>query len=75
MSDGGPAKGQLDYWYFDSYDLSPFLKEGENVVAAVVWNFGENGPIAQETWRDRFYPAGKFGGVGCSKHQQLVGRF
>jgi len=50
----GPSRGQLDYWYFESYDLAPYLVSGENVIAAVVWNFGDDAPMAQETSRTAF---------------------
>lgn len=43
----GPAQGDLYNWYFDSFDIAPFLKEGENVIAALVWNMGEYAAVAQ----------------------------
>jgi len=50
----GPARGQLDHWYFETIDLAPFLQVGSNTLAAVVWNFGDEAPMAQETWRTGF---------------------
>src|SRR5690606_34824111 len=43
----GPARGDREHWYFETLDISPFLRVGENVVAAVVWNFGQWMPNAQ----------------------------
>jgi hypothetical protein len=35
-------------------DLAPFLKTGNNVIAAVVWNFGEHVTVAQITRKTAF---------------------
>lgn len=43
----GPARGDLFNWYFESIDIAPFLKPGNNVVAALVWNMGTLAPVAQ----------------------------
>lgn len=43
----GPARGDLLKWYFESYDIGPFLKPGTNVISAIVWNFAEHRPVAQ----------------------------
>ncbi|MBE8721854.1 family 78 glycoside hydrolase catalytic domain [Sphingobacterium pedocola] len=50
----GPARGDLNNWFFDTYDLAPYLKQGENVVAAVIWNFAEFAPMAQITNKTAF---------------------
>ena len=42
----GPAKGDAHNWNFDTVDLAPYLVEGTNVVAAVVWNFASSRPVA-----------------------------
>ncbi|MEY3433113.1 MAG: hypothetical protein RL131_1049, partial [Bacteroidota bacterium] len=36
----GPARGDLYNWYFETIDIAPYLKEGQNTVAALVWNMG-----------------------------------
>ncbi|MBN2270978.1 MAG: alpha-L-rhamnosidase N-terminal domain-containing protein [Sedimentisphaerales bacterium] len=54
----GPARGDLDHWRFETVDIGPFLKEGRNVLAAVVWNFGEHIPFAQVTNRTAFIVQG-----------------
>lgn len=43
----GPARGDLAHWFYESIDISGFLKPGKNLLAAVVWNFGEDKPWAQ----------------------------
>jgi len=45
----GPARGDLFHWRYETIDLAPFLRAGENVLAAVVWNFGSETPEAQVT--------------------------
>jgi hypothetical protein len=45
----GPARGDLKHWPYESVDLAPYLKAGRNVLAAVVWNYGEHAPMAQVT--------------------------
>ena len=43
----GPSRGDLQHWRYETYDLGPFLRPGTNVIAATVWNFGENAAVAQ----------------------------
>lgn len=43
----GPARGDLYNWYFETIDIAPYLKAGDNVLAALVWNMGEHAPVAQ----------------------------
>ena len=45
----GPARGDLNYWRYETLDIAPHLKGGRNVLAAVVWNFAEQAPLAQIT--------------------------
>ncbi len=45
----GPARGDVNHWNFETVDLAPFLKPGDNVLAAVVWNFAQHAPLAQMT--------------------------
>jgi alpha-L-rhamnosidase len=47
----GPARGDLQHWRYESVDIAGHLKSGKNVLAAVVWNFGERAPEAQVTNR------------------------
>jgi len=50
----GPARGDLFHWRYETVDLAPYLTAGRNVVAAVVWNFGELAPEAQVTLQTGF---------------------
>lgn len=43
----GPARCDVYNWNFETVDLAPYLKAGRNTLAAVVWNFAEQKPIAQ----------------------------
>ena len=43
----GPARGNVFNWNFETVDLSPYLKRGKNILAAVVWNYGNKRPLAQ----------------------------
>jgi len=45
----GPARSDPEHWAFESIDIAAFLKPGINVLAAVVWNFGDLKPWAQFT--------------------------
>lgn len=47
MIGDGPARSSLYNWNFGSYDIGPFLKKGNNVLAAMIWNMGEYAPVAQ----------------------------
>lgn len=47
----GPARGDLFHWRFETVDIASRLKAGKNVVAAVVWNFGGQKPLAQMSLR------------------------
>lgn len=43
----GPARGDLAHWYFETIDIAPWLKTGQNTLAATVWNMGTLAPVAQ----------------------------
>ncbi|MDQ3651686.1 MAG: alpha-L-rhamnosidase N-terminal domain-containing protein [Acidobacteriota bacterium] len=45
----GPARGDLTHWRYETIDIARYLKPGRNVLAAVVWNFGQHAPEAQAT--------------------------
>jgi len=50
----GPARGDLRHWYFETIDIAAFLKPGKNLLAAVVWNFGDQMPVAQMSDKTAF---------------------
>ncbi|SBV90548.1 alpha-L-rhamnosidase C-terminal domain-containing protein [uncultured Dysgonomonas sp.] len=43
----GSARGDLYKWYYETFDIAPFLKQGANILSATVWNYGEWTPGAQ----------------------------
>jgi alpha-L-rhamnosidase len=54
----GPARGSFFRWRYETFDLARFLRGGENVVAATVWQYGIYAPIAQITDRLAFLVEG-----------------
>jgi hypothetical protein len=43
----GPQRSDLMHWRYETIDLSPHLRSGRNVLAALVWNWGAERPVAQ----------------------------
>jgi alpha-L-rhamnosidase len=54
----GPSRGDLGHWRYETLDLAPLLHSGDNVIAAVVWNWGLLGPLAQISDRTAFLMEG-----------------
>jgi hypothetical protein len=54
----GPARGDVMHWRYESVDLAPHLRAGRNVLAALVWNWGEHRPVAQISHRTGFLVQG-----------------
>lgn len=54
LASQGPARGDLFHWRYETVDLAPRLQPGRNVLAAVVWNFSDEAPLAQVTYRTGF---------------------
>ena len=50
----GPSRGDLGHWRYETLDLASLLHPGDNVIAAVVWNWGLIGPLAQCSDRTAF---------------------
>jgi alpha-L-rhamnosidase len=50
----GPARADVTHWNFETVDIAPYLKANENVIAAVVWNFGEFRTEAEISYRTAF---------------------
>ena len=50
----GPARGDRLHWRYETLDIAPRLKTGENGLAALVVNFGIHKPVAQESYRTAF---------------------
>lgn len=55
----GPARGDLMHWRYEAADLAPYLKRGRNIVAALVWNWGDQRPAAQISQRTAFLLGGE----------------
>ncbi|MGL6269132.1 MAG: alpha-L-rhamnosidase N-terminal domain-containing protein, partial [Chitinophagaceae bacterium] len=45
----GPARSDVAHWRYETLDIAAQLTAGENIIAAVVWNDGENSAWAQLT--------------------------
>jgi hypothetical protein len=43
----GPARGTLDWWHYETVDIAPQLRAGENVIAVTVWNDGPHAALSQ----------------------------
>ncbi|MEP6846435.1 MAG: alpha-L-rhamnosidase N-terminal domain-containing protein [Panacibacter sp.] len=50
----GPARSDLFYWNFETVDISSYLLQGKNTIAAIVWNDGDARPEAQISHRTGF---------------------
>ncbi len=60
----GPARGDLTHWHYETFDLAPFLKPGDNLITSTVWNFGVYAPIAQMSDRTAFLLESEAGAPG-----------
>jgi alpha-L-rhamnosidase len=54
----GPARGDVFHWNFETVDLAEYLQSGKNVIAAIVWNYGEYRPEAQISYQTGFIMQG-----------------
>lgn len=54
----GPARGDLANWRFETIDIAAYLTTGENLLAAVVWNYGEFKHLAQVSNKTAFIVQG-----------------
>ncbi len=54
----GPTRGDITHWNYETIDLAHFLKAGENTIAALVWNEGEQKPEAQISYKTGFIMQG-----------------
>ncbi len=50
----GPAVGDNHNWRYETVDIAGYLREGENIAAATVWNFGEHNAISHHSHRTAF---------------------
>src|SRR5436190_7547479 len=54
----GPARNDLSHWNFQTIDIAPYLINGNNIIAATVWNEGEYRPEGQISNRTGFLMQG-----------------
>ena len=50
----GPARSDRYHWNFETVNIAPYLKAGNNTLAAVVWNYGKQRALAQISFRTGF---------------------
>ena len=50
----GPARNDLSHWNFQTIDIASYLVNGNNSIAATVWNEGEYRPEGQISNRTGF---------------------
>jgi alpha-L-rhamnosidase len=50
----GPARADVYHWNFETVDIAKYLQKGDNIIAAVVWNFGDYKPEYQMSFRTGF---------------------
>jgi alpha-L-rhamnosidase len=60
----GPARGDLDHWRYERFDLAPLLKAGDNLITATVWNWGVYAAVAQMSDRTAFLLESEATGTG-----------
>src|SRR6187455_3823429 len=54
----GPARNDLSHWNFQTIDIASYLVNGNNSIAATVWNEGEYRPEGQISNRTGFFMQG-----------------
>jgi alpha-L-rhamnosidase len=50
----GPVWGDIKHWNYETVNLAPYLRQGQNIVAAKIWNEGTLRAIAQFSWKTAF---------------------
>jgi hypothetical protein len=54
----GPARNDLSHWNFETINIAPYLVSGINIIAATVWNEGDQRPEGQISNRTGFLMQG-----------------
>ncbi|MGZ4048645.1 MAG: alpha-L-rhamnosidase-related protein [Bacteroidia bacterium] len=57
----GPARADLFHWNYETVDIARYLHAGDNVIAAVVWNYGDYKAEHQISFRTGFILQGNSG--------------
>lgn len=52
----GPCKGDRQVWYFDTVDISPYLKKGKNIIAVSVLRYPVNPALGNHSLFRTFTP-------------------
>jgi hypothetical protein len=47
----GPARSDTQHWFYESYDIKPYLNQSKNTLAVLVWNMGEHALVAQMSYQ------------------------
>ncbi len=55
----GPARNDSKHWNYETVDIAQYLKAGQNVIAAQVWNEGQYTPVPNATIRTGFLMMGE----------------
>src|SRR5665647_1363994 len=50
----GPARADVYHWNYETVDIAGYLQVGDNVISAVVWNYGDYKPEYQMSFRTGF---------------------
>ncbi len=50
----GPARGSLEFWRYETVNISKYLKAGTNLISAEVFNLGSHRPVAQFSHQTAF---------------------
>lgn len=50
----GPARADIFHWNYETIDIAKYLHAGRNILASVVWNFGDYSPEHQISFRSGF---------------------
>lgn len=53
--DAGPSRGDLAHWRYRRIDIAPWLRRGQNHIAARVWNDGKAAGVPQISARTGFW--------------------
>ncbi|MFN8342056.1 MAG: alpha-L-rhamnosidase N-terminal domain-containing protein [Cyclobacteriaceae bacterium] len=40
----GPQLGDPRHWHYETIDIAPMLRKGDNTVAVLIWNYGDESP-------------------------------
>ena len=62
----GPARGFQRHWPFDRIDIAPYLRQGKNVIAALLYQFGMGNYTYIYDGDNGFLLSGKIGGEDIS---------